>query len=157
MVTVDPKPWDFPSPTPQRSQLRSGSCFGSRSASWLGLWFELCAFTCIATAITITNTICTLRSNILFLLHGLTHAWLQRAFPKYTHMNHTALKELCKHKSSDSGFLGRFKSPIWKSFVFTKGKIRLSNQERVRITIQNGFQNVIRSFANRSKVCVRTW
>ena len=40
-------------------------------------------------------------------------------------------KELCVHKSSESGFLGGslsqtlffvcFKSPIWKSFAFTKG------------------------------------
>ena len=42
-----------------------------------------------------------------------------------------------------------FKSLIWKSFVFTMGKIRLSNQERVRITIRNGFRNVILSFVNR--------
>ena len=65
----------------------------------------------------------------------LTLAWLQRAFPKCT--NHVP-KELCVHKSSESGFLGgsrskmpfffsRLKSLIWKSFAFTKGKIRLSN------------------------------
>ena len=44
-------------------------------------------------------------------------------------------KELCVHKSSESGFLGvsqskmppvlHFKSLIWKSFAFSKGKIRL--------------------------------
>ena len=46
-------------------------------------------------------------------------------------------------------FFGSFKSLIWKSFAFAKSKIRLSNQERVWITFQNGFRNVIRSFVNR--------
>ena len=46
-------------------------------------------------------------------------------------------------------FFLRFESLIWKSFAFTQGKIRLSNQERVRLTIRNGFWNVIRSFVNR--------
>ena len=45
-----------------------------------------------------------------------------------------------------------FKSLIWKSFAFTKGKIRLSNQERVRFAFQNGFRNVIPSFVNRPTV-----
>ena len=35
-----------------------------------------------------------------------------------------------------------FKSLIWKSFAITKGKIRLSNQERVRIPFWNVFWNV---------------
>ena len=35
----------------------------SQSALWLGLWFELCAFTSIETAIPITNRICALRGN----------------------------------------------------------------------------------------------
>ena len=62
-------------------------------------------------------------------------------------------------KSSESGFLGgsrsktplssHFKSLIWKNFAFTKGKIRLLNRERVRITIQNGLGNTIHSFVNR--------
>ena len=67
----------------QRNKSCSESCFGSRSASWLGSWFELRAFTCIANAVPITNRICALRGNILFLLRSprwLTHAWLQRAF-----------------------------------------------------------------------------
>ena len=42
-----------------------------------------------------------------------------------------------------------FKSLIWKSFAFTKGNIRLLNQERFRITFWNGFRNVIHSFVNR--------
>ena len=145
----------------QRNESRSESRFGSWSASWLGSWFELHVFTCIANAVPITNRICALWGNILFLLRSprwLTHAWLQRAFPKCTRTNHVP-KELCIHMSSESGFLrrsrsktplfSRFKSLIWKSFAFTKGKIRLSNQERVRITFRNGFRNVIRSFVNR--------
>ena len=128
----------------QRNKSRSKSRFGSRSASWLGLWFELRAFTSIANAVPITNRICALRGNILFLLRSprwLTHSWLQHAFPKYTRTNHVS-KELCVHMSSESGFLpgswsetpifSRFKSLVWTSFAFTKGKIRLSNQERVK-------------------------
>ena len=122
-----------------RNESCSESRFGSRSACWLGSWFKLHAFTSIANAIPITNRICALRGNILFLLRSprwLTHAWLQRAFQKCTRMNHVP-KELCVHVSSQSGFLcgswskkpifSRFKSLIWKSFAFTKGKIRLSN------------------------------
>ena len=152
----------------QRSESRSESRFESRSASWLGSWFELRAFICIANAVPITNRICTLRGNILFLLcspRWLTQAWLQCAFPKCARTNHVP-KELCVHMSSESGFLRKsrskmpiflrfkthFKSLIWKSFVFIKGKIRLSNQERVRITIRNGFRNVICSFVNRPSV-----
>ena len=91
----------------------------------------------------------------------LIHAWRQRAFPKCTRTNHVT-KELCVHMSSESGFLrgsrsktpfiSHFKSLIWKSFAFTKGKIRLSNQERVWITFRNGFWNMICSFVNRSNV-----
>ena len=82
---------------------RSKRRFGSRSKSWLGSWFELCAFTCIANAFPITLGICALRGNILLLLRsprGLidpcAHAWLQRAFLKCTRMNHV-LEELCVH------------------------------------------------------------
>ena len=108
----------------------------------------------------ITNRIWALRGNILFLLHWLTHAWLHRALTKCTCMNHVT-KELCLHKSSESGFLGgpesktplfsHFRSLIWKSFACTKGKIRFSNQERLRITIWSGFRTVIRSFVNRPR------
>ena len=148
----------------QRIESRSESRFGSRSASWLGSWFELRAFTCIANAFPITIRICALRGNILFLLRSprwLTHAWLQRAFPKGARTNHVP-KELCIHTSSESGFLrgsrsktpflSCFKSLIWKSFASTKGKIWLSIQERVRITFRNGFRNVIHSFVNRPTV-----
>ena len=45
----------------QRSESHSESRLRSRSASWLGSWFKLCAFTSIATTIPITNRICALR------------------------------------------------------------------------------------------------
>ena len=54
----------------QRNESRSESGFESWSALWFGSWFELCAFTCIANAVPITNRICTLRGNILFLLRS---------------------------------------------------------------------------------------
>ena len=145
-----------------RKTFRIAICF------LIGLWFELCAFTCIVNAVPITNRICALRGNILLLLHRLTHAcnaWLQRAFPKCACTNHVP-KELCIHTFSESGFLGgsrsktpfflHFKSLIWKSFAFTKGKIRLSNQERVWITFRNGFRNMIHSFVNRPITPPRT-
>ena len=42
---------------------RSERCFGSRSKTWLGSWFELRAFTCIASAFPITIRICALGGN----------------------------------------------------------------------------------------------
>ena len=58
---------------------------------------------------------------ILFLLRSpcwLTHAWLQRAFPKCTRTNFHVPKELCIHMSSESGFLGgsRSKTPFISRF-----------------------------------------
>ena len=121
----------------QRNESRSERRFGSRSASWLGSWFELRAFTCIANAVPITIRSCALRGNIVFPLRSprwLTHAWLQRAFPKRTRTNHIP-KELWISLVLESGFLrgSRSKMPffrvlkslIWKSFAFTRGKIRL--------------------------------
>ena len=118
----------------QRNESRSESRFGLRSASWLGSWFELRGFTSIANAVPITNRICTLQGNILFLLRSLrwlTHAWLQHAFPKCTCTNHVP-KELCVHMSSESGFLGgswskmslfksAFQKPDLKELCFHKG------------------------------------
>ena len=100
----------------QRSTSLSESRLGSRSASWLGSWFELCGFTSIAIAVPITNRICALRGDSLFLLRWLTRAWLHRAIPKCTHTNHVP-KELCVHKSSESGFLGGswYKTPFFCS------------------------------------------
>ena len=54
----------------------------SRSATWLGSWFELRAFTSIATAVSITNRICALRGNILYLLRWLT-LWSIHGFPTH--------------------------------------------------------------------------
>ena len=63
---------------------------------WLSSWFELHVCSqALLHAVLITNRICTLRGNILFLLHRLTHACLQRAFPKCARTNHIP-KELRK-------------------------------------------------------------
>ena len=94
--------------------VHKGASHVPKAPSWLGSWFELCAFTSVATAIPITNRICALRDNILFLLRRLTHAWLQRAQFQNAHARIT----------------------FRKSFAFTKGKIRLSR----RITIQNALR-----------------
>ena len=59
------------------------------------------------------------------------------------HANHDPKRLYFSH------FKMHFKSLIWESFAFTKGKIRLSNQERVRIMFRNGFRHAIRSFVNR--------
>ena len=40
---------------------------------------------------------------------------------------------------SKTPFFSRFKSLIWKSFAFTKGKIRLSNQERAESRSKTAF------------------
>ena len=69
-------------------------------------------------AVPITNRICALRGNILFLLRSprwLTHAWLQRAFPNCTRTNHVP-KELCVRMSSESSFLrgSRSKRPFFR-------------------------------------------
>ena len=68
----------------QMSKSSFKSHFGSRSASWLDLWFELRAFTSIATAFPITKRICALRGNILFLLRGLTF-WPMHGFSAHFH------------------------------------------------------------------------
>ena len=137
------------------NESRSERRFGSRSKTWLGSWFELRAFTCIANAFPITIRICTLRGNILFPLHSprwLTHAWLQHAFQKCTCTNHV-LKHPFFHISKRVS--KRFKSLIWNSFAFTKAKIRLSNQAfKGRITFRNVFRNMIRSHVNRPIVQV---
>ena len=145
----------------QRNESRSESRYGSWSTSWLGSWFELRAFTSIANTVPITIGICALRGNILLLLRSpcwsLTHAWLQRAFPKCTCTNHVP-KELCVelHMSSESGFLceSRSNNPFFRvsKAWLTKGQIRLSSQERVRCTFRNSFRNVIHSFVNRARL-----
>ena len=79
--------------------------FGSRSKTWFGSWFELCAFTWATNAFLITISICALRGNILLLLRSpralidpCAYAWLQRAFLKCTRTNHVP-KEFCVHMS----------------------------------------------------------
>ena len=96
-----------------------------RFGSWLGSWFELRAFTCIANAFPITLRICTLGGNILFLLRSprwLTHAWRQHGFSAHFQNAHARIT-------------------FRKSFAFTCPRIRLSTW----ITIQNApffaFQN----------------
>ena len=116
---------------------------------WLGSWFELRAVTSIANAVPITNRICALRGNILL-----------RISKMHTHESRS--ERALRSRVSESGFLrwsrsktpfiSRFKTLISKTFAFTMGKIRLSNQARVRITFRNGFRNVIRSFVNRPSV-----
>ena len=100
------------------NESRSKRRFGSWSKMWLGSWFELRAFTCIANAFPIRIRICALRGNILFLLRSprwLTHAWLQRAHARIT---------------------------FRKSFAFTCRRIRLSTQ----ITIQNALFSHIKAW-----------
>ena len=119
---------------------------------------------CNRCAIRITNRICALQGNILFLLRWLTRAWLQREFPKCTRMNqsrseralysHVLRIRLSRQITIKNAPFLHFKNFIWKSFAFIKNKIRLSNQERVRITIWNGFRNVIHYFVNRPMVSV---
>ena len=75
-----------------------------RSASWLGSWFELCAFTCIANAIPILHEqdlhceVFTAQSTLI------DPSMASVRFPKCARMNHVP-KELCVHMSSESGFL----------------------------------------------------
>ena len=98
--------WARDSQGPRKSSTNSGwvhmrTNHVPKDETWLGSWFELRSFTCIANAFPITIRICALRGDILLLLcspRGLTHAWLQRAFPKCTRMNHVP-KELCVHMS----------------------------------------------------------
>ena len=107
---------------------RSERCFGSRSKTLLGSWFELHAFTCIVNAFPITIRICALRGNNLLLLCSprLRARWL----------THALMHGLSVHfKNAHARITFR------KSFAFTCPRIRLSR----RITIQNAlffaFQN----------------
>ena len=129
--------------------------FGSRSKTWLGSWFELRAFTCIANAFPITIRICALRGNILFLLRKSTLIDPCMASARISKMyTHKSRFERALHSHVlESGFLGgsqsktplfsrfktRFKSLIWNSFAFTWAKIRLSNQERAESHSETSF------------------
>ena len=102
-------------------------------------------------------------SDILLLLRSPRADWPMRLcmasapiFKMHTHesRSETALRL----HGLESGFLGgsrsktpffsRFKSLIWNSFAFTWTKIRLSNQEKGRITFRNVFRNVILVYVN---------
>ena len=97
-------------------------------------------------------------------------AWLQRAFPN-AHARITFRKSLRWHVL-ESGFIREsrsktplfsrfkmhFKSLIWKSFAFTRAKIRkglnhIPKRLSERAESRSVFRNVIRSHVNRPKVC----
>ena len=104
----------------QRSESRSESCFGSRSASWLGSWFELCA--------SWSRTGSGHCEVVLFLLHWLT-LWPMHGFSAHFQIVNKCTtqlslrctctihvpKEFWVNKSSESGFLGgsRSKMPLF--------------------------------------------
>ena len=136
------------------NESRSERCFGSWSKTWLGSWFELRSFTCIANAFPITIRICALQGNILFLLWW-THAWLQHGFSAHFQNAHARIMfrksfaftcprirlstRITIQNALFSRFKTRFKSLIWNSFAFTRAQIRF----------RNVFRNAIRSHVNR--------
>ena len=103
----------------QRNESRSQRRFGSRSASWLGSWFELRAFTCIANAFPITNRICALRGNILFLLRSprrLHDPCMASARISKMHMHESRSERALRSHVLESGFLrgSRSKTPFFR-------------------------------------------
>ena len=85
----------------QRSESCSKNRFGSRFASWLGSWFELRAFTSIATAVPITNRACEM------ILCSYCADWpfdpcmaSARISKMHTQESYVP-RELCVHKSSE--------------------------------------------------------
>ena len=105
---------------------RSERCFGSRSKTWLGSWFELRAFTCIANAFQITIRICALRGNILLLLRS-PHALIDpcakcmasaRIFKMHTHESRS--ERALRSHVLESGFLGGSWSKTPLFFAFSK-------------------------------------
>ena len=110
-----------------RLESRSKRRFGSRSKTWLGSWFELRAFTCIANAFPITIRICALRGNILLLLRSpralidpCAYAWLQepsaRIFKMHTH--ESRYERALRWHVLESGFLGGSRSKTPFIFAF---------------------------------------
>ena len=140
--------------TKERITFRKTFQIAIRFVSHVGSWFELRAFTCIANAVPITNRICALRGNILFLLRSprwLTHAWLQCAFPKCTRTNHVP-KELCVHIILESGFLrgSRSKTPFF--FRVSKARFeRALHSQRVKsgFQIRKGLNHVPKRLSER--------
>ena len=120
------------------NESRSERRFGSRSQTWLGLWFEIRAFTCIANAFPIMIRICALRGNILLPLIDPCMA-SARISKMHTHKlrseralrSHVLESGFPRESRSKTPFFlhfkTRFKSLIWNSFAFTRAKIRLSN------------------------------
>ena len=143
----------------QRNESRSESRFGSRTASWLGSWFELRAFTSIANAFPITNKICVLRGNILFLLRSpgwLTHAWLQCAFQN-AHARITFRKSFAFTCPQNQAFYADHNP---KRFFFRVSKCvskawfeRALHSQRVK----SGFQIRKGPVSARSETAFRTW
>ena len=142
---------------------RSERRFGSRSKTWLGSWFELRVFTCIANAFPITIRICALRGNIFFSycavcadwpMHGFSmasehgfSAHFQNVHARITFRKSFAFtcprirlsRRITIQNALFSCFKTRFKSLIWNSFAFTWAKIRLSNQERAESRSETSF------------------
>ena len=124
----------------------------------------------VATAVPITNRICALRGHILFLLRWLT-LWPMHGFSAHFQNAHARIMfrkslhsqvlriRLSRQITIQNALFLAFQKPDLKELCIHKGKIRLSNQERVRITIRNSFQNMICSFVNRptvpSRLCGR--
>ena len=116
-------------------------------------------FTWATNAFPITIWICALRvmfwsyyGNPRALSDPCAYAWLQLAFFKCTRTNNVP-KQLCVHMDQNSGFLGgswsktpsfsrfktRFKSLIWKSFLFTWAIFTLSNQEKAELRLETSY------------------
>ena len=81
----------------------------------------------------------------------------RKRHPNHEQDLHTARIRLSTRNTIQNALYFVFQKPVPKAWFeralrSTKGKIRLSNQERVRITFRNGFQNVIRSFVSRPSV-----
>ena len=134
--------------------------FGSAwSASWLGSWFELHYVRSqrIATAVPITNRMCTLRGNSVVPTAQIDPCMASACISKMC-MQESRSERALRSQRVKSGFLGgsrsktpfgfRILKPDLKELCIHKGQ----NQERVRTTIRNGFRNVIHSFVNRPKV-----
>ena len=134
----------------QRNGSRSESCFRSWSASWLGSWFELHAFTSIANAVLITNRICALRGNILFLLRSprwLTHMHGFSAHFKYAHVQITFGKSFAFTCPQNQAFCVDHDPKL-----FRVSKAWALHSQRVK----SGFQ-IRKGSESRSETAFRTW
>ena len=135
----------------QRNEWRSERRFGARSTSWLGSCFELRAFTCIANTCPNSQT-GSAHCEVIFYSYCTVHAdWPMHGFSVHfqnAHAQITFRKSFaftCPRIRLSTWILikntlfPRFKSLIWKSFEFSKGKIRLSNQERAESCSETSF------------------